>query len=94
MQVQYFPQLGYLISLPVRELRRWGRANHGEETTTDTLKHSDDMIEDDPLGALPEIAGLRFAFTSNLEVFWKSREMEEMDEHVRATAYSLWHAHF
>lgn len=69
MQVQYFPQLGYLISLPISDLRRWGRANGGTET--DAMDETDDTTDASTEGTLPEIDGLRFAFTSNLDVFYK-----------------------
>lgn len=59
MQVQYFPQLGYLISLPLSTLRR---IQFGEEDAAET------SIE---TNTLPEIDGLRFEFTSNVDVFYK-----------------------
>lgn len=69
MQVQYFPQLGYLISLPISNLRHWGRANGGAET--DAMDETNGTTDASTEGTLPEIDGLRFAFTSNVDVFYK-----------------------
>lgn len=69
MQVQYFPQLGYLIALPLRDLRRWSKMNENE--SRETWDRSDEAEDEE--GALPDIDGLRYVFTSNLEAFYKCK---------------------